>query len=45
MTINTECNAGSPTDYVQYMALYTVMEYFVHSVSYDNANSLTRSAK
>jgi len=45
MTINTECNAGSQTDYVQYVALYRVMEYFVHSMSYDTANSLTRSAK
>jgi hypothetical protein len=33
MTNNSECNAGSQTDYVQYVALYKVMEYFVHSMS------------
>jgi len=45
MTMNTECNADSETDYVQYVALYKVTEYFAHSMSYDIANSLTRSAK
>jgi len=45
MTINTACNTGSQTDYVQYVALYRVMEYFVHSMSYDIENSLKRSAK